>query len=174
MGTNTTPEETAADSRLHLAATYHREIAASVDRILENVFDWEHLPVLHDAYFTAMQRLEAGEWGWRVRLSRPPSTSEREQILRLEVDRARQRDTAIFEAGIGAGMRFWTLMTLLGPNRTGIEVRYYLPETRPDRVEMLGTKYFSASGLSDPCFPTTPAREKHTKVFAIELRISGK
>ncbi len=144
MVTNTTPEETAADSTLHLAATYHREIAASVDRILENVFDWEHLPVLHDAYFTAIERLEGGEWGWRVRLSRPPSTSERDQILRLEVDRGRQRYTAVFEAGIGAGTRFWTLMTPLGPNRTGIEVRYYLPETQPDRLAMLGTKYLAS------------------------------
>ena len=144
MPTSTTPEATDADPGLHLAATYRREIGASIDRILENVFDWEHLPVLHDAYFTAIERLEGGDWGWRVRLSRPPSTPEREQVLRLEVDRERQRYTAVFEAGIGAGTRFWTLMTPLRPHRTAIEVRYYLPEGRPDRLEMLGQKYLSS------------------------------
>jgi nitrite reductase/ring-hydroxylating ferredoxin subunit len=144
MPTSTTPEATAADPALHLAATYRREIGASVDRIFENVFDWEHLPALHDTYFTAIDRLDGGDWGWRVRLSRPPSTPEREQVLRLEVDRERQRYTAVFEEGIGAGTRFWTLMTPLGPHRTAIEVRYYLPEAKPDRLAMLGTKYLAS------------------------------
>lgn len=144
MPTSTTPEATAADPTLHLAATYRREIGASVARIFENVFDWEHLPALHDTYFTAIERLEGGDWGWRVRLSRPPSTPDREQVLRLEVDRERQRYTAVFEAGIGAGTRFWTLLTPLGPQRTAIEVRYYLPETRPERLEMLGSKYLAS------------------------------
>jgi nitrite reductase/ring-hydroxylating ferredoxin subunit len=144
MPTSTTPEETAADPALHLAATFRREVAASVDRIFENVFDWEHLPALHDTYFTAIERLDGGDWGWRVRLSRPPSTPEREQVLRLEVDRERGRYTAVFEAGIGAGTRFWTLLTPLGPQRTAIEVRYYLPEAQPDRLATLGTKYLAS------------------------------
>ena len=144
MPTATTPEATAADAALHLAATYRREIGASVDRIFENVFDWEHLPALHDTYFTAIERLDGGDWGWRVRLSRPPSTPEREQVLRLEVDRERRRYTAVFEEGVGAGTRFWTLLTPLGPHRTAIEVRYYLPEARPGRLSTLGTKYLAS------------------------------
>ena len=74
MTPSTTPEATAADPTLHLAATYRREVGASVARIFENVFDWEHLPALHDTYFTAIEKLDSGDWGWRVRLSRPPST----------------------------------------------------------------------------------------------------
>jgi len=144
MPTSTTPEATAADPTLQLAVTYRREIGASIDRIFENVFDWEHLPSPHDTYFTSIERLDGGDWGWRVRLSRPPSTPDREQVLRLELDREQQRYTAVFEAGIGQGTRFWTLLTPLDPHRTAIEVRYYLPESRPDRLSMLGTKYLAS------------------------------
>jgi nitrite reductase/ring-hydroxylating ferredoxin subunit len=142
--TGTTPEATAADPALHLAATYRREVGASIDRIFENVFDWEHLPALHDTYFTAIEHLDGGDWGWRVRLSRPPSTPDRDQVLRLEADRERQRYTAVFEAGIGAGTRFWVQLTPLAPQRTAIEVLYYLPEAEPDRLAMLGSKYLAS------------------------------
>jgi nitrite reductase/ring-hydroxylating ferredoxin subunit len=140
----TTPEQTAADPSLHLASVFRREVGASIERILENVFDWEHLPALHDTYFTAVELLESGDWGWRIRLSRPPSTPEREQVLRLTVDRANNRYTAVTEEGIGSGTRFWVQMTPLAPHRTAIEVRYYLPEARPERLEMLGAKYVAS------------------------------
>jgi hypothetical protein len=38
-------------SELALAATYTREVRAGIDRIWENVLDWEHLPALHEIYF---------------------------------------------------------------------------------------------------------------------------
>jgi hypothetical protein len=144
MRDTTTPEETAADPSLHLASVYRREAGASVERILENVYDWEHLPALHDVYFTAVECLDAGDWGWRVRLSRPPSTPEREQVLRLFVDRANNRYTALTEAGIGQGTRFWVQLTPLEAHRTAIEVRYYLPEARPEKLELLGAKYIAS------------------------------
>jgi nitrite reductase/ring-hydroxylating ferredoxin subunit len=144
MRDTTTPEETAADPSLHLASVYQREVGASIERILENVYDWEHLPALHDVYFTSVECLDAGEWGWCVRLSRPPSTPEREQVLRLSVDRANNRYTALTEAGIGKGTRFWVQLTPLQAHRTAIEVRYYLPEARPEKLEVLGTKYIAS------------------------------
>jgi nitrite reductase/ring-hydroxylating ferredoxin subunit len=139
-----TPEQTAADPSLTLASIYRREVGASIERILENVFDWEHLPALHDSYFTAVEKLEAGDWGWRVRLSRPPSTPERDQILSLTVEREHNRYTALTEAGIGQGTRFWVQLTPLAPHCTAIEVKYYLPEHRPERVEMLAEKYLAS------------------------------
>jgi len=75
--------------------------------MLENVLGWEHPPALHDSDFTAVAWLESGEWGWRVRLSRPPGMPKRDQILRLEVQRARNRCIALREAGIGAGGLSW-------------------------------------------------------------------
>lgn len=134
------PEAT-ADPTLTLAATYRRDVGASVERVLENVFDWEHLPALHDTYFTAVEKLEAGDWGWRVRLSRPPDTPDRQQVLRLQVDRANNRYLVLTEAGIGAGTQYRVTLTPTGPHRTAIEVKYYLPEQRRERIAMLAEKY---------------------------------
>ena len=153
-----TPEQTAADPSLTLAATYRREVGASIERILENVFDWEHLAALHDSYFTAVEKLEAGDWGWRVRLSRPdaaltgvtPDGAQhaakpgREQVLSLQVERAHNRYTALTESGIGAGTRFWVQLKPRHAHLTDIEVKYYLPENRPERVEMLARKYLES------------------------------
>ena len=54
---------------LELAVFYTREVGAGVERIWENVFDWEHLPVLHEMYFNAVELIEIGDWGWRVALT---------------------------------------------------------------------------------------------------------
>ena len=51
---------------LHLAAVYRREVGASLARIWENVFDWEHLAHLHDASFASCGLIDRGAWGWRM------------------------------------------------------------------------------------------------------------
>ena len=53
---------------LTLAAVYEREVAASLERIWENVLDWEHLPWLHRTSFQAIHEVEAGPSGWRARV----------------------------------------------------------------------------------------------------------
>ena len=45
---------------LHLAGDYHRRVGASLDRIWENVFDWEHLAHLHDGSFRHCELLAQG------------------------------------------------------------------------------------------------------------------
>src|SRR5690242_2007371 len=70
-------EELQTVRSLELAVTYRREIGAGVERIWENVFDWEHLPVLHQSYFIAVELLEMGDWGWRVALTKNPGTADR-------------------------------------------------------------------------------------------------
>ena len=110
LGKPTSPEETAADGRLMLASTFRRTIQASEERIWENVFDWEHLPALHDTYFNQVEKLAIGDWGWRLRLSRQPGTPDRAQVLELLVDRPRHRYTVLTLEGVGAGTRFWTCM----------------------------------------------------------------
>lgn len=136
-----TPEETAADPSLHLADVYRRQVRASVERIWENVFDWEHLPALHGSYFTQVERLDSDESGWRLRLSRPPGTPDRMQVLDLTADRENCRYTVLTAEGIGAGTRFWVQMTPVEPHVTDVEVRYYVPEAQPERLERLGSKY---------------------------------
>ena len=50
---------------MNLVATYPRLIGASLQRVWENVLDWEHLPHLHATSFGYCELDEAGDWGWR-------------------------------------------------------------------------------------------------------------
>src|SRR2546423_14558744 len=78
------------DSGLQLAATYVREVEASIARVWENVFDWEHLPALHAEYFCDVRLLEEHARGWRVAVARPPGGAE----PRIGVEAAAQRGRA--------------------------------------------------------------------------------
>jgi nitrite reductase/ring-hydroxylating ferredoxin subunit len=131
-------------SELALAATYTREVRAGIERIWENVLDWEHLPALHETYFNHVALIEIGGWGWRVELTKTPGTAERRMLLELQIDRAKARYRVRILAGDGMGTEIWTLLDALGPQRTAIEVRFYLPEHRPQRLAALGEKYRSS------------------------------
>ena len=131
-------------SELALAATYTREVRAGIDRIWENVLDWEHLPALHEIYFNHVALIEIDRSGWRVELTKRPGTADRPMLLELQIDRARARYRVRTLAGDGAGTSIWTLLEALGPRRTAIEVRFYLPEHRPERLAALGEKYRSS------------------------------
>ena len=129
---------------LALAATYGREVRAGIERVWENVLDWEHLPALHEIYFDHVALIEIGSWGWRVELTKTPGTADRRMLLELQIDRAKARYRVRILAGDGMGTEIWTLLEALGPQRTAIEVRFYLPEHRPERLAELGEKYRSS------------------------------
>ncbi len=138
-------ELTPADvgSELALAATYHRAVRTGIERIWENVLDWEHLPALHDIYFNHVALIEIGSWGWRVELTKA-GTADRRMFLELQIDRAKARYRVRTLAGEGTGTEIWKLLDAQGPHRTAIEVRFYLPEQRPERLAALGEKYRSS------------------------------
>jgi len=58
--------EPGVTAELAVAAVYTREVRVGIDRIWENVLDWEHLPALHEIYFDAAVL----RWGWRVELTK--------------------------------------------------------------------------------------------------------
>ena len=52
-------EEIVMDAgELNVVATYRRTIHASLERIWENVLDWEHLPWLHRSAFAAAELVQ--------------------------------------------------------------------------------------------------------------------
>jgi nitrite reductase/ring-hydroxylating ferredoxin subunit len=126
---------------LELAVTYKREVRVGIERIWENIFDWEHLPVLHEIYFNAVELIDMGCWGWRVALTKRPGTLGRRLVLELRADRANARYRVQTLAGDGTGTEIWTLLEPVGLHQTAIEVRYYLPERRPERLKALAEKY---------------------------------
>jgi len=159
---------------LELAVTYRREVDAGIERIWENVFDWEHLPVLHEMYFNAVELLDIGSWGWQVALTKSPGTPDRRMILELRADQENARYRVQTLAGDGAGTEIWTLLTPLGPHRTDVEVRYYLPERRPDKLAALANKYrASCARLWDQDEAMMMRREAMTACMAAGRRRSG-
>jgi len=126
---------------LELAVTWRREVRAGIERIWENVFDWEHLPVLHEMYFNAAALIEIGDWGWQVALTKNTGTPDRSMVLEMRADREKARYRVQTLSGDGGGTEIWTLLTPLAAHRTAVEVRYYLPERRPERLAALADKY---------------------------------
>ena len=57
---------------LALVGVYRRAVHASLERVWENVFDWEHLPHLHHQSFSAIECVDSGDWGWRARIALQP------------------------------------------------------------------------------------------------------
>jgi nitrite reductase/ring-hydroxylating ferredoxin subunit len=116
-------------------ADYRREIAGSLALAWDNVLDWEHLPWLHRASFSAIEKRDAGAWGWRARVGLVPRG---EIELELLVEREAGRYVARTSAGPGAGTEIWTRLSALAPDRTGVEVGFHVPGVRPDQIDAVG------------------------------------
>ena len=155
------------------AVTYWREVGVGIERIWENVLDWEHLPVLHETSFNAVELIEIGDWGWRAALTKNPGTPDRRMVLELRADRENARYRVRTLAGDGAGTEIWTLLTSAGPRRTLVEVRYYLPERDPARLAALAAKYrASCMRLWDDDDAMMRRREEMTARIAARSRRS--
>ena len=110
---------------------YQRTIRAPLERVWENVLDWEHLPHLHASSFTHIELDEAGEWGWRtwsdadhaghVELCLHPPNS---YVARTYIGREQVSE-------------IWTTLDAKAEN-TGITVTFYLPNVEESAVASLG------------------------------------
>jgi nitrite reductase/ring-hydroxylating ferredoxin subunit len=107
-------------------AVYERELDASVERIWENVLDWEHLPYLHSQSFTSvrMTSQDANHWCGEVGL---PDSGGSTVELDVRLDRPNLRYTTRTVSGTGAGTAIVTQMFPRTERRTGIRVEFFLP-----------------------------------------------
>src|SRR6266851_3666846 len=88
---------------LTLVATYRRTIHASLDRIWENVRDWEHLPWLHRSSFTSIRLLDQTPTSWRADVSMPPVDAPREAVIEMRLDQPNLRYWSRTLEGQGVG-----------------------------------------------------------------------
>lgn len=108
------------------AAVYERELDASLERIWENVLDWEHLPYLHSQAFTSvrMTSIDRDSWHGEVGL---PGLSGATAEIDVQLDRERLFYTTRTVAGAGAGTEIVTHLFPRGPRRTAIRVDFHVP-----------------------------------------------
>ncbi|MFQ5697713.1 MAG: Rieske (2Fe-2S) protein, partial [Myxococcota bacterium] len=117
---------------------YRRVVEGSIERIWENVFDWEHLPWLHRGSFSAIELIESRTDGWRAH-------TRLQGGARAEIDLVTQVPDLRYVArnceGAGKGTEIWTRLEELGPRRTAIEVEFWVPGVDPDAAAQVGAGY---------------------------------
>ncbi|MBW2242790.1 MAG: Rieske 2Fe-2S domain-containing protein [Deltaproteobacteria bacterium] len=118
---------------LRLAGTYERTVAASLERVWENVHDWEHLPSLHSAAFCEIELEEQGPWGWRARVQTPPRDAVQELVIELRREDDAERYHARTLRGPGTGADTVTTLTPESGVATRVEVAFWVPV--PDRAQ---------------------------------------
>jgi nitrite reductase/ring-hydroxylating ferredoxin subunit len=113
-------------------ARYRREVGADVERVWENVLDWEHLPWLHRTSFSRIELVASDARGWRARigLAGPAAAGI---LLELRTERDAGRYVSRTLAGPGAGTEIWTELHPRGA-RTGIEVEFHVPGVAAERA----------------------------------------
>jgi len=120
---------------------YRRVVGASLERVWENVLDWEHLPWLHHGAFRAIERVDSGPWGWRARIGLHPAEAQQEILLELIIDRAKGEYTARTLEGVGAGTEIRTRLESRQPQVTAIEVEFRVPGIEPAAADAVGDAY---------------------------------
>ncbi len=124
-------------------AVYRRTIGASLERIWENVLDWEHLPWLHRESFLGVELLEQrGRDGFRAWVTMPPAERPRRSLLDVELHRdAKFYWTRTIE-GTGAGSGIRTRLTPVEEHSTDICVEFFAAgAARPEIVPRLSGAY---------------------------------
>ena len=124
-------------------ATYRRTIGASLERVVENVLDWEHLPWLHRASFSSVELLDAGDSGWRAAVGLQPAQRERRVEIEVRFEASRERYVTRTLAGAGEGTEIWTRLDARAAHETAIEVEFLVPGVAPDARDAVGKAYLA-------------------------------
>ncbi|MEE9606984.1 MAG: Rieske 2Fe-2S domain-containing protein [Myxococcota bacterium] len=122
-------------------AVYRRGVPASLERVWENVLDWEHLPWLHRGTFSSIECAEAGDWGWRARVGLQPADCGRSALIELRLEPALRRYGVRTLEGTGEGTEIWTRLEPVAAERTDVEVEFLVPGVAPESADALGRAY---------------------------------
>lgn len=126
---------------LALAGIYTRTVNASLDRIWENVFDWEHLDHLHESTFASCKLIDRHDSGWRVELAARGGAAAQE--IELRSDRAGGRYLSRTLTGAGVGTEIRVSLTPLAPHLTDVRVEFHLPESDEAWLASLAQAYIA-------------------------------
>lgn len=134
-GPGPSPQGLERDATLVVAGVYEREVAARVEDVWENVFDWEHLPWLHAQAFASIDPRATGDWGWCAEVGFPGGARAE---IELVADRAAGRYVARTLSGAGAPGEIWTTLVEQGPGTTAVRVEFAVAPGPADALERIG------------------------------------
>ena len=119
------------DLDLTRVAEYERVIRAPLERVWENVLDWEHLPHLHASSFDHIALDDLGDWGWRTW-----SDPEHSSHVELCVADERRYVARSYRSGQQVS-EIWTTLEPRG-DQTAITVEFSLANVEADNADALG------------------------------------
>jgi hypothetical protein len=120
-------------------ALYERTVRASLDRVWENVLDWEHLPWLHRTTFGHVRLLDESRDGWRAEASLRDGGAA--FVIDVALDRAGLRYHARTTEGPGAGTDIVTVLQPSSAHATRIRVEFLLPGIPAEHRDAVGAAY---------------------------------
>jgi nitrite reductase/ring-hydroxylating ferredoxin subunit len=120
-------------------AVYRRRVGASLERVWENVRDWEHLPWLHRESFAEVALEREDERGWRAQIGLRAPVDARIRLELVASDDRRYVSRTL--EGPGAASEIWTRLDPIDARRTDIEVEFLVPNVSPARGDGLGAAY---------------------------------
>ncbi len=121
------------------AAVYERELDVSLERVWENVLDWEHLPHLHSQAFRSIRLVASDAAGWRAEVGIAGSAENADVDVRL--DRPHLRYVTRTLSGAGTGTEIVTLLTPVSAHQTAIRVEFHLPWAPAGAAGHIGEAY---------------------------------
>jgi nitrite reductase/ring-hydroxylating ferredoxin subunit len=122
-------------------ARYERRLPVPIERVWENVLDWEHLPYLHHESFCAIALEDGGAWGWRARALLPPKGKPTALTIEVRIDRAAREYHTRTLAGPGAGTDIVTRLAVPDPGTTDVAVAFHVPGLPESARGPLGAGY---------------------------------
>ena len=123
---------------LTLGAVYERTVGASLERVWENVHDWEHLPWLHASSFSSIELEEAGDWGWRARVQVPGGGDPAGLLIELRRDSDREVYHTRTLEGSGQGADTVVTLSPLAERSTHVRVEFWLPIPEVETAQAVG------------------------------------
>lgn len=132
-----TPPARAGGPVGHLG-TLRQILPVSVDRLFENALDWEHLPWVHASSFTSIEKIDAGDWGWRVQAGMIHGRASEVVELELRLEREHRRWITTTLSGSGAGSEIWTHVSPVAARSTSVLVDFFAPGLPRERVASAG------------------------------------
>jgi hypothetical protein len=120
-------------------AVYERRVRASLERVWENVLDWEHLPWLHRTTFGHIRLLDASADGWRAEASMRAGGAP--FVIDVALERAVLRYHARTLDGPGAGTDIVTALAPAGTHATDVRVEFLVPGVPDELRDVVGAGY---------------------------------
>jgi hypothetical protein len=120
-------------------AVYERTVRASLERVWENVLDWEHLPWLHRTTFGHVRLLEASRDGWRAEASMRAGGAP--FVIDVMLERPALRYHARTLDGPGTGTDIVTELAAAGEHETAVRVEFLLPDVPAAHRDAVGAGY---------------------------------